>query len=107
MYDVTGNQEYLRTAESIFSDMEGGMTTPCGGIWWDKAHTYVNSIANELFLDVAAHLANRASNKAYYLDVAEKQWTWFKNSGLINAQHTINDGLNDTTCKNNGETVWR
>lgn len=25
---------------------------------------------------------------------------------MINAQHTINDGLNITTCKNNGGTVW-
>ena len=72
---------------------------------WDKSHTYVNAIANELFLDVAAHLANRASNKAYYLATAQSQWIWFKNSGMINAQNNINDGLDSTTCKNNGGTV--
>ena len=65
----------------------------------------MNAIANELFLDVAAHLANRASNKSYYLATAQSQWTWFKNSGLINAQNNINDGLDGTTCKNNAGTV--
>ncbi|KAK5693641.1 hypothetical protein LTR97_010210 [Elasticomyces elasticus] len=109
-YDVTGNRQYLSTAESIFEDMKAASgTTPCGGtaIWWDKDKTYVNAIANELFLDVAAHLANRGGSKSsYYLSWAKKQWTWFQSSGMINAQHTINDGLNITTCKNNGGTVW-
>lgn len=43
VYDVTGDQQYLSTAESIFEDMKAAYgTTPCGsgGIWWDKAHTY-------------------------------------------------------------------
>ena len=82
-------------------------TTPCGGIWWDKAHTYVNAIANELFLDVAAHLANRAGrSSSYYLSWAKKQYAWFEASGMINAQNTINDGLSAGTCANNGGTVW-
>ncbi|KAK5108246.1 hypothetical protein LTR62_008630 [Meristemomyces frigidus] len=107
-YDVTGNPWYLQEAESIFENIKASFgTTPCGGVWWDKAHTYVNAIANELFLDLAAHLANRGGSKSfYYLSWAERQWKWFSNSGLINIQHTINDGLNDTTCKNNGGTVW-
>jgi len=105
-YDITGNWQYLATAESIFEDMKAAAgTTPCGGlIWWDKSHTYVNAIANELFLDVAAHLANRGGNRAtYYLSWAQKQWAAFKASGMINDQNTINDGLNITTCKNNGQ----
>ncbi|TKA50870.1 hypothetical protein B0A55_11442, partial [Friedmanniomyces simplex] len=108
-YDVTGNGQYLSTAESIFEDMKAAAgTTPCDGlIWWDKNHTYVNAIANELFLDVAAHLANRGGNRAsYYLFWAKKQWASFKGSGMINNQNTINDGLNITTCQNNGGTVW-
>ncbi|KAK5133085.1 hypothetical protein LTR08_008195 [Meristemomyces frigidus] len=107
VYDVTENQQYLTTAESIFEDMKAAYgTTPCGGMWWDKANTYVNAIANELFLDVAAHLANRAANKSYYLEWAQTEWNWLKNSGMINAQNTINDGLDNATCKNNGGTVW-
>ncbi len=108
VYDVTGDRKYLRTAESIFDDMAKAYgTTPCGGLWWSKDRTYVNAIANELFLDVAAHLANRAgAKKSYYLDFAKKEWAWFKQSGMINSQNLINDGLDNATCQNNGGTVW-
>ncbi|KXL50569.1 glycoside hydrolase family 76 protein [Acidomyces richmondensis BFW] len=106
-YDITGDTRYLQMAESIFSNMAAAYnTTPCGGLWWDKSHTYVNAIANELFLDVAAHLANRAGPRSsYYLKYAEEEWNWFYNSGMINSQHLINDGLT-STCQNNGETIW-
>lgn len=67
---------------------------------------YTNAIANELFLSVAASLANRIPEyKDYYLDIANTQWNWFKNSGLINGDNLINDGLTDD-CKNNGMQTW-
>ncbi|KAG4028216.1 hypothetical protein MFRU_023g00530 [Monilinia fructicola] len=110
-YDVTGNSDYLTMAEDIFADMKNATTTPCSnggsGIWWDRSHTYVNAIANELYLSVSAHLANRAtgSDKANYLTIAKNQWNWFKGTGMINSQGTINDGLT-SSCQNNGGTVW-
>jgi predicted alpha-1,6-mannanase (GH76 family) len=109
VYDVTGGRQYLQTAINIFDDMTGGWNSSrCGGgIWWDKAHTYENAIANELFISVAAHLANRATgNSAFYRNWALKSWAWFQQSGMINAGHTINDGLTLATCQNNGGTVW-
>lgn len=82
-------------------------TTPCGGLWWDKQHTYVNAIANELYIDVAAHLATRSQSRStYYLDRAKEGWNWFRKSGMINAQWNINDGLDSATCTNNNGTVW-
>ena len=86
-------------------------TTPCGAgaIWWDKKKTYVNAIANELFLSATAHLANRPTTlnpASHYLSLAKSSWSWFQASGLINSRHTINDGLDKTTCKNNNGTVW-
>ncbi|PVH79925.1 glycoside hydrolase family 76 protein [Cadophora sp. DSE1049] len=106
-FDVTGNQDYLNTAVDIFKDMKNGSEPDCGGgIWWDKANTYVNAIANELYLSVASHLANRVSSqKQTYLDIATKQWDWFQKTGMINSQNLINDGLSDK-CKNNNGTVW-
>ena len=107
-YDVMGTTEYLNTAIDIFTDMKNGSTTPCrGGIWWDKKKTYVNAIANELYLSVAAHLANRVASysKASYLAIAEAQWSWFRASGMINSKSLINDGLT-RACKNNKGTVW-
>ena len=114
-YDLTGNQQYLTMAESIFTDMADGWDNTCGGgIWWSKARGYKNAIANELFLSVAAHLANRdPQNSAQYLDWANQEWTWFAQSGMINTQSLINDGLNisqdptaATQCTNNGQTTW-
>jgi predicted alpha-1,6-mannanase (GH76 family) len=76
-----------------------------GGIDSNYEHVYVGAIANELFLSLAAHLANRAEDSAFYLDWAQRQWTWFHDSGLINENNTINDGLTND-CTNNGQTVW-
>ncbi|PBP19823.1 glycosyl hydrolase [Diplocarpon rosae] len=106
-FDVTGNQDYLDTAASIFADMQNGTEPTCGGgIWWDKKQTYVNAIANELYLSVASHLANRVPDqKQMYLDIATDQWDWFTRTGMINDQDTINDGL-DGQCNNNNGTVW-
>ncbi len=108
-YDETGEQRYLSAAKGIFADMQGGWSDTCGGgIWWSKDRTYKNAIANELFLSVAAHLANRVSagEKAEYVGWAQKEWRWFQGTGMINDQHLVNDGLVLETCKNNGKTVW-
>ncbi|KAK6853392.1 hypothetical protein PG995_010204 [Apiospora arundinis] len=99
-----GDQTYIQAANEIFEDMKKG-ASPCGGIYWSKVTDYTNAIANELFFSVAASLANRMKNKQYYLDVAVKQWTWFNQSGLINKDMLINDGLTDK-CKNNGGATW-
>jgi len=111
-YDVTGNPAYLSMAETIFTAITAGWDSTCGGgVWWSTSRTYKNAIPNELFLSIAAKLANRTSGSvsASYLDWAQQEWTWFKNSGMINAQNLINDGLNSSNsnaCTNNGRTTW-
>ena len=111
-YDVTGQEQYLSMAETIFAAMTGGWDSTCGGgLWWSTARTYKNAIPNELFLAIAAKLANRTTGtaSAAYLKWAQQEWTWFKNSGMINAQNLINDGLNSSNpsaCTNNGRTTW-
>ena len=107
-YELTHDKRYLRMAQTIFADMSGGWSSTCGGgIWWKKNSHYKNAIANELFLDVAARLALHAhrGQRAGYLDWANREWTWFAASGMINADSLINDGL-DETCHNNGKTTW-
>jgi predicted alpha-1,6-mannanase (GH76 family) len=108
VYDVTKNKTYLTTAVEIFDDMlRTGYNATCGGLWWDKRRTDNVAISNELLLQVAARLANRAENNSqYYLGWAKKHWEWFRNSGLINENWNINDGLNTQTCKNNDGIVW-
>ncbi len=112
-YDLTDNPAYLTMAETIFADIstEWDTTTCGGGVWWKKPADYKNAIANELFLAVAASLANRTTGtaSASYLAWAQKEWAWFKASGMINSQNLVNDGLtstNPTACVNNGSTTW-
>lgn len=106
-YDATGNHDYLNAAVNIFKDMQTGLGGPCnGGIYWSKDRNYVNAIANELYLTVAASLGNRIpSDKSHYIDIAKSQWKWFSNSGMINGKNLVNDGLTDD-CKNNGRDTW-
>lgn len=110
-WDVTKEQAYLEMAERIFKDMHNGTDNVCGGgIWWSKDRDYKNAIANELYLSVAASLANRIeSKKDHYLQIAENTWAWFKKSGMINQDNLINDGLriqSDGSCVNNGMPTW-
>lgn len=85
-YDLTKNSQYLSQAQTIFANINivfgkencstnsGGI----GGVWWDRKQTYVNAIANELFLSVAASLANRVKGgNTNYLAIAQQQWSWF------------------------------
>ncbi|KAK3196530.1 hypothetical protein K4F52_000412 [Lecanicillium sp. MT-2017a] len=106
-YDYAGNKQYLDAAVRIFQDMQTGEGGPCnGGIYWNKDRQYVNAIANELYLSVAASLANRIpADKAHYTKIAEDQWRWFDNSGMISSQNLINDGLT-SDCSNNGGVTW-
>ncbi|TWU71473.1 hypothetical protein ED733_003061 [Metarhizium rileyi] len=105
-YDVSGEEKYLAAAVNIFKDMQTGGETPCrGGIFWSKDRHYVNAIANELYLSVAASLARRVPENNTYRPLAIAQWRWFEKSGLINAKGLINDGLNGN-CMNNGLQTW-
>lgn len=108
-FDLTGDAKYLNTAKDLFEDMTGGWTTPCGGgIWWNKQKQSIAAISNELFLAVAASLANRVggAEKAEYQNWAQMEWDWFFESGVINAQGLINDGIDKSTCRNDGKTTY-
>ena len=109
-YDLTGNTDYLNAAKTIFTDMAAAWdpSTCNGGIWWNRARTYKNAIANELFLVVAARLHNRTPGDGgvgSYLDWAQREWQWFAASGMINGSNLINDGLT-ASCQNNNGITW-
>jgi predicted alpha-1,6-mannanase (GH76 family) len=109
-YDLTGETRYLDMAKTIFEDIKQGWdTSACGGgVWWVKQRTYKNAITNELFLTVAVRLHQRTPNdggSGSYLEWAQRTWSWFKQSGMINEKQLVNDGLNEL-CQNNGQTTW-
>jgi predicted alpha-1,6-mannanase (GH76 family) len=104
-YDLTHQQKYLDTAKVIFTQMTGGWDDKCkGGLYWKRPHNEngKNAIPNELFLTIAARLHNRTPGDTAYLDWAKKEWEWFKGTGMINANHQINDGTNKDTCAPGG-----
>jgi predicted alpha-1,6-mannanase (GH76 family) len=75
---------------------------------WEKGGSAVNAIENSLYLTAAAKLANRKPSTpsgGYYFNEAIKAYKWFTNSGLINKEFLINDGLT-SACVNNGKTPW-
>jgi len=109
-YDRYGDARYLATAQDIFAYMQvGGWDNVCGGgMNWQNIERYKNAITNELFILLAARLAGRQTDvvqKVYYLDWSVKGWNWLYQSGMINSDHLVNDGL-DKNCNNNGETTW-
>lgn len=100
-YDVTNDTKYLLAAQEIFKDMLTGQNAKCGGIWWSKDRVSNSAISNQLFLAVAASLANRVGGHQYR-DVAQKQVDWLLSSGMMNDNSTFNDGLDISTCKLTG-----
>lgn len=108
-YDLTQDSKYLDSAKDLFEDMSGGWTTPCnGGIWWSKQKEFIAAISNELFLAVGASLAVRVptDQKDHYANWAQMEWDWFWNSGIINGDGLVNDGIDKATCKNDGKTTF-
>ena len=107
-YDLSHQQKYLDMAKTIFTRMTQGWDATCGGgIYWASAEAGANgranknAIPNELFLTVAARLHLRTPGDAgagSYLDWAQREWTWFKGTGMITANGQIVDGLADLTA---------
>jgi predicted alpha-1,6-mannanase (GH76 family) len=109
-YDLTHDAKYLDMAKTIFTRMAGGWDAKCGGgIYWASAKNSSdglknkNAIPNSLFLQVAAKLHQRTPGDAgagSYLDWAQREWAWFKGTGMLTAKHLVIDSLDGlTTCK--------
>jgi predicted alpha-1,6-mannanase (GH76 family) len=110
LYDLTDDPEYLEIAKLDEAYIREYWDDVCGGgVWWDiPAATYKNAISIELYIKLLASLHNRIPGDTLYLDRAIEAWTWFKNSGMINDENLINDGLQTQSgsCESNLGTTW-
>lgn len=105
-YDLTGKRKYLRMAEKIAEFTEDYWDTTCGGgVWWNAERTYKNAVTNGQWIRLTAALHNRIKGDKYWLTRAQAAWDWYVDSGMINQDYLVNDGLNDD-CQNNGQNVW-
>jgi len=66
-------------------------------MWWGPCDKYKNAVTTELFIATSIGMYEVYGKKSM-LESAIRAWVWFKNSGMINAQGTVNDGLT-TTCQ--------
>jgi predicted alpha-1,6-mannanase (GH76 family) len=106
-YEVTGNETYLAASKLIadYGEEYYDESTCGGGIWWDGERTYKNAVTIGQYINLNAHLHRLIPNDETYLQRARTAWDWYVNSGMINANGLVNDGLTDS-CENNNSTVW-
>jgi hypothetical protein len=100
------NSHFMGSAQGIYDYVSAQWDDTCGGgLWWSGAHDYKNAVTNELYLLTSANGYLRNGNQTY-LENAKKTWNWLLNSGMRNSDGLFNDGLDTSTCKNNGQPTW-
>lgn len=109
-FEWSGDSSFLQKAIPLFEDMALGWDEKCGGgLYWRKDKRGKNAIPNALFINLALRLdhlkvTNKVKNKT------PGQWgmtalAWFLQSGMINKQFLVNDGL-DRHCRNDSGQTW-
>ena len=112
VYDPAHAERYLTLAKNIFAYMAAQWETDdCGGgLWQNQKPTHTkDAIANEVFFSLATGLYRRTGDKAY-LDWAMREWKWFDGTGMVNADHLVDDhlsgGKSEHPCEAHRGQFW-
>ena len=105
VYRLNQSPALLKFSQAKFIELTNNYWdgTCGGGIWWDHSRTYKNAITNELLMYAATELY-AVTNDPAYSAWAHKEWVWFHNSGILNPNNLVNDGLTPICKNNNGLT---
>jgi predicted alpha-1,6-mannanase (GH76 family) len=94
IYQINGDEDALNKAKSLLmSVVSQGSQNIChgdGGIYWDEDKTQVGSIANTLLITIASRLYLISHDKLYK-DIANKTWSWLRQSGLLAPDYSLAD----------------
>ncbi len=105
-YELTKNEKYLKMARLTFADMALGWDEICdGGIYWKKPNIGKSAVQNELFMLAAIRLHQKGEELVLgksYMKWSEDTYRWFINSGMINENYLIENGLNNNCQVNKG-----
>ncbi|KAE9970067.1 hypothetical protein BLS_004754 [Venturia inaequalis] len=110
-----GSPSWLSIAQNVFTEFtqRWDLTRCNGGMKWKiqpgaDGYHYKSSIANGVFFQLAARLANFTKNKEY-AEWAEKSFVWMQSVGLIDDKFNVFDGTDDaktTGCPDVNHDQW-
>ena len=103
-FELTKNEKYLKMARITFEEMALGWDEVCGGgVYWKKPNIGKSAVQNELFMLAAIRLHQKGEGLVLgksYMQWSEDTYSWFVNSGMINDNYIIENGL-DKKCQLN------
>jgi hypothetical protein len=88
--------KFLKRAKFFYYQAKWGWddSTCGGGMYWGQCSRYKNAVTIELYITVSIRMYE-VFGEEWMLAAALRGWVWFQQSGMINAEGLVNDGLDD------------
>uniref|UniRef100_A0A0W0EZ54 Putative glycoside hydrolase family 55 protein n=1 Tax=Moniliophthora roreri TaxID=221103 RepID=A0A0W0EZ54_MONRR len=85
---------YEGSENLLYGFMDDHRDSKCGGgVYWDGARDFKNTVTNGLYTAVSAMLALRYPDDSSYLNNAKANWDWLMGSGLRDTDNLWFDGI--------------